>query len=115
MQAGESRFRRLTCGPRARFHAFAIQEKTMKLMLKAICQPNGDLVLCGDAKALLFRALEDARSHLAQASAGDAAQLQRTLAALQDVLGRFDGALPSAVELLGDPAAEQVRRNLLKG
>ena len=87
----------------------------MKLMLKAICQPNGDLVLCGDAKALLFRAFEDARSHLSGNSSGDAAQLLRTFAALQDVLGRFDGELPSAVELLGDPTAELVRRNLLKG
>jgi hypothetical protein len=87
----------------------------MKLMLKAICQPGGDLVICGDAKALLFRAVQDARTHLSGQGQADAAQLQRTLAALQDVLGRFDGELPSARELLGDPAAEQVRRNLLKG
>ena len=85
----------------------------MKLMLKAICQPGGDLVICGDAKALLFRAVEDARAHLGRGD--DAAQLRRTLDALQDVLGRYDGTLPSAQELLGDPAAERVRRNLLKG
>jgi hypothetical protein len=30
------------------------------------------------------------------------------------VLGRYDGTLPSANELLGDPAAERVGRNLLK-
>ena len=38
----------------------------------------------------------------------------RTLQALQDVLGQFDGQLPSAVDLLGDPRKEQVARNLLK-
>ena len=85
----------------------------MKLMLKAICQPSGDLVICGDAKALLFRAVEDARNHAS--GKGDAVQLLRTLEALQEVLGRFDGELPSAKELLGDPVAEQTRRNLLKG
>jgi len=85
----------------------------MKLMLKAICHPNGDLVICGDAKALLFRAVQDAREHLGRG--GDPDALRRTLEALQAVLGRYDGALPSAQELLGDPAQERVRRNLLKG
>lgn len=84
----------------------------MKLMLKAICHPNGDLVICGDAKALLFRAVEDAREQLGRG--GDAASLRRTLDALQEVLGHYEGPLPSATELLGDPAVEQVRRNLLK-
>jgi hypothetical protein len=84
----------------------------MKLMLKAICHPNGDLVICGDAKALLFRAVEDAREQLGRGE--DGAPLRRTLDALQQVLGRYDGTLPTAKELLGDPAAEQVRRNLLK-
>ena len=87
----------------------------MKLMLKAICQPDGDIVICGDAKALLFRAVQDARSHAAGQGEADPAQLLRTLDALQDVLGRFDGELPSVNELLGDPVAEQVSRNLLKG
>ena len=84
----------------------------MKLMLKAICHPNGDLVICGDAKALLFRAVEDAREQLGNGEQADS--LRRTLDALQQVLGRYDGTLPSANELLGDPAAERVRRNLLK-
>ncbi len=84
----------------------------MKLMLKAIAHPNGDLVLCGEAKALLFRALTDVR-----ANAGVAADpsLMRTLDALQGVLGEPDGPLPSATELLGDPDRERVARNLLKG
>jgi hypothetical protein len=86
----------------------------MKLMLKAISQPNGDLVICGDAKALLFRAVEDARLAAAEAASPDAPELQRTLDALRDVLGTFDGPLPSARELLGDPAVEQLSRNLLK-
>ena len=85
----------------------------MKLMLKAICQPSGDLVICGDAKALLFRAVQDARSHVS--GQAEAAQLLRTLDALQEVLGGFDGELPSARDLLGDPVAEQISRNLLKG
>jgi len=39
----------------------------------------------------------------------------RTLQALKDVLGAYDGKLPSATELLGDPLRERVSRNLLKG
>lgn len=84
----------------------------MKYMHKAIWQADGNLVIRGNTRALLFRALEDARSHHGQ----DAdQQLQRTLQALQDVLGRFEGKLPSAIELLGDPQREQLSRNLLKG
>ena len=84
----------------------------MKYMHKAIWQADGNLVIRGNTRALLFRALDDARSQL-----GDGAdqQLVRTLQALQDVLGRYDGHLPSAVELLGDPQREQLSRNLLKG
>jgi hypothetical protein len=84
----------------------------MKYMHKAIWQADGNLVIRGNTRALLFRALEDARSQLGQ---GGDAQLARTLQALQDVLGRYDGHLPSAVDLLGDPQREQVSRNLLKG
>lgn len=83
----------------------------MKLMLKAIAHPNGDLVLCGDAKALLFRALHDVRAHTA---VREDAALSRTLDALQAVLGEPEGPLPSAQELLGDPERERVARNLLK-
>ncbi|HET8748110.1 MAG TPA: hypothetical protein VFM98_21110, partial [Ramlibacter sp.] len=68
----------------------------------------------GNTRALLFRALEDVRADLAQRGEA-AAQLQRTLQALQDVLGAYDGKLPSANELLGDPVKERVSRNLLKG
>jgi len=82
----------------------------MKYMHKAIWQADGNLVIRGNTRALLFRALEDARSQ-----AGADPQLARTLQALQDVLGRYDGHLPSAVDLLGDPQREQVSRNLLKG
>lgn len=87
----------------------------MKYMHKAIWQADGNLVIRGNTRALLFRALEDVRADLRQR--GDAAdgQLARTLQALQDVLGGFDGKLPSAVELLGDPVRERVSRNLLKG
>jgi len=86
----------------------------MKLMLKAISQPNGDLVICGDAKALLFRALCDVRAHLDESGPEADAGLLRTLNALQDVLGPYDAPLPSAKELLGDPERERIARNLLK-
>jgi hypothetical protein len=85
----------------------------MKYMHKAIWQSDGNLVIRGNTRALLFRAIEDVKADLA--SREDAEQLKRTLAALQDVLGAFDGKLPSAVELLGDPDKERVSRNLLKG
>jgi hypothetical protein len=85
----------------------------MKYMHKAIWQSDGNLVIRGNTRALLFRALEDARADLA-ARGEDADQLKRTLAALQDVLGEYDGKLPSAMDLLGDPAKERVSRNLLK-
>ena len=81
-------------------------------MHKAIWQSDGNLVIRGNTRALLFRALEDVGADLDQR--GDADQLKRTLAALKDVLGAYDGKLPSANELLGDPVKEQVSRNLLK-
>ena len=84
----------------------------MKYMHKAIWQADGNLVIRGNTRALLFRALEDARSQLGQ---GADEQLSRTLKALQDVLGRYDGHLPTAIDLLGDPQREQTSRNLLKG
>jgi hypothetical protein len=84
----------------------------MKYMHKAIWQSDGNLVIRGNTRALLFRALEDARAELAQRE--DDCHLKRTLQALQDVLGSYDGKLPSATDLLGDPAKERVSRNLLK-
>jgi hypothetical protein len=87
----------------------------MKYMHKAIWQADGNLVIRGNTRALLFRALEDARSQLGKQETGDQQHLARTLQALQDVLGRYDGNLPSAIELLGDPQREQLSRNLLKG
>ena len=86
----------------------------MKYMHKAIWQSDGNLVIRGNTRALLFRALEDAKAELVQRPEADQ-QLARTLAALQDVLGGFDGKLPSATELLGDPVKERVSRNLLVG
>jgi hypothetical protein len=86
----------------------------MKYMHKAIWQSDGNLVIRGNTRALLFRALEDVRSDLA-GRGEEAAELQRTLKALHDVLGAYDGRLPSATELLGDPVQERVSRNLLKG
>lgn len=86
----------------------------MKYMHKAIWQSDGNLVIRGNTRALLFRALEDVRADLAQRGE-EADQLKRTLQALQDVLGAYDGTLPSANDLLGDPAKERVSRNLLKG
>lgn len=85
----------------------------MKYMHKAIWQSDGNLVIRGNTRALLFRALEDVRADLEQR--GDTEQLKRTLAALHDVLGAYDGKLPSATELLGDPVKERVSRNLMKG
>lgn len=85
----------------------------MKYMHKAIWQSDGNLVIRGNSRALLFRALEDFRAELAGREDGD--DLKRTLAALRDVLGAYDGHLPSATELLGDPVRERVSRNLLKG
>ena len=86
----------------------------MKYMHKAIWQSDGNLVIRGNSRALLFRALEDLRCDLA-GRGDDADQLKRTLAALQDVLGAYDGRLPSATELLGDPLKQRVAQNLLKG
>ena len=86
----------------------------MKYMHKAIWQSDGNLVIRGNTRALLFRALDDVRADLAQR--GEAADaLQRTLEALRGVLGEYEGRLPSATELLGDPTRERVARNLLKG
>ncbi len=86
----------------------------MKYMHKAIWQSDGNLVVRGNTRALLFRALADVGADLARREDGDD-QLKRTLAALQEVLGAYDGRLPSATELLGDPVKERVSRNLLKG
>ena len=86
----------------------------MKYMHKAIWQSDGNLVIRGNTRALLFRALEDVRADLAQRGE-EADELKRTLQALQEVLGRYDGKLPTATELLGDPVRERVSRNLLKG
>lgn len=85
----------------------------MKYLHKAIWQSDGNLVIRGNTRALLFRALEDVRADLDRR--GNADELQRTVAALQEVLGAYDGKLPSAVELLGDPERERISRNLLKG
>lgn len=87
----------------------------MKYMHKAIWQADGNLVIRGNTRALLFRALEDARAELGEHEQVIDPRLLRTLQALRDMLGAFDGPLPSAVELLGDPAKERVSRNLLKG
>jgi hypothetical protein len=86
----------------------------MKYMHKALWQSDGNLVIRGNTRALLFRALEDVRADLDQREEGSK-QLKRTLAALQEVLGAYDGRLPTADELLGDPVRERVSRNLLKG
>lgn len=85
----------------------------MKYMHKAIWQSDGNLVIRGNSRALLFRALQDLGADLDQRE--DAGELKRTLAALQEVLGAYDGKLPSSTELLGDPVKERVSRNLLKG
>ncbi|HZN48962.1 MAG TPA: hypothetical protein VFB71_15165 [Ramlibacter sp.] len=86
----------------------------MKYMHKAIWQSDGNLVIRGNTRALLFRTLDDLRADLAQRGE-NADSLKRTLAALQEVLGQYDGPLPSATELLGDPVKQRVSRNLLKG
>lgn len=86
----------------------------MKYMHKAIWQSDGNLVIRGNSRALLFRALEDLRADLV-GRGDDSEPLQRTLAALQEVLGAYDGRLPSATELLGDPVKQRVAQNLLKG
>jgi len=86
----------------------------MKYMHKAIWQSDGNLVIRGNTRALLFRALEDVHADLASRGE-DADQLKRTLQALKEVLGAYDGNLPSATDLLGDPLKERVSRNLLKG
>ena len=86
----------------------------MKYLHKAIWQSDGNLVIRGNTRALLFRALEDVKADLAQRPDADQ-QLARTLAALHEVLGAFDGKLPSSTELLGDPVKERVSRNLLIG
>ncbi|MBE7366999.1 hypothetical protein [Ramlibacter pallidus] len=86
----------------------------MKYMHKAIWQSDGNLVIRGNSRALLFRALEDLRADLV-GRGDDAEPLQRTLAALQEVLGAYDGRLPSATELLGDPVKQRVAQNLLRG
>lgn len=86
----------------------------MKYMHKAIWQSDGNLVIRGNTRALLFRALEDVRADLARRGE-EADELRRTLQALRDVLGAYDGKLPSAKELIGDPVKERVSRNLLKG
>jgi hypothetical protein len=84
----------------------------MKYMHKAIWQSDGNLVIRGNTRALLFRALEDLRADLARRDDGD--ELKRTLQALQEVLGAYDGKLPSSTDLLGDPVKERVSRNLLR-
>ncbi|HEX7889345.1 MAG TPA: hypothetical protein VF522_08310 [Ramlibacter sp.] len=84
----------------------------MKYMHKAIWQSDGNLVIRGNTRALLFRALEDLRADLARREDGD--ELKRTLQALHDVLGAYDGKLPSSTDLLGDPVKERVSRNLLR-
>lgn len=86
----------------------------MKYMHKAIWQSDGNLVIRGNTRALLFRALEDARADVERR--GDAGgELMRTLQALRDALGAYDGRLPGVTELLGDPVRERISRNLLKG
>jgi hypothetical protein len=86
----------------------------MKYLHKAIWQSDGNLVIRGNTRALLFRALEDVRADLTRRGE-EADQLKRTLQALQDVLGCYDGKLPTATELLGDPVRDRISRNLLKG
>jgi hypothetical protein len=85
----------------------------MKYMHKALWQPDGNLVIRGNSRALLYRALEDVRAEAMRHETD--AQVLRTLQALQDMLGTYDAPLPTAHELLGDPAKQLVARNLLKG
>ena len=86
----------------------------MKYMHKAIWQSDGNLVIRGNTRALLFRALEDVGADLA-GRGEEADELKRTLKALREVLGAYDGKLPSATDLLGEPVKERVSRNLMKG
>ncbi|MDB5753208.1 MAG: hypothetical protein JWP65_3629 [Ramlibacter sp.] len=86
----------------------------MKYMHKAVWQADGNLVIRGNTRALLFRALDDARHELRRHGESADPQVARTLQALTEVLGGYDGQLPSAVELLGDPDRECLARNLLK-
>jgi hypothetical protein len=86
----------------------------MKYMHKAIWQADGNLVIRGNSRALLFRAIEDVRGELGKCQDRADPQVARTLQALQDMLGAYDGPLPQAVELLGDPDRERIARNLLK-
>ena len=86
----------------------------MKYLHKALWLDDGNLVIRGNTRALLFRALEDLRADLDRREEGSD-ELKRTLAALQRVLGSYEGRLPTAQELLGDPVRERVSRNLLKG
>lgn len=86
----------------------------MKYMHKALWQPDGHLVIRGNSRALLYRAVADLGDELARRD-DTTAELKRTLQALQDMLGAYDAPLPSAKELLGDPTQQMVARNLLKG
>jgi hypothetical protein len=85
----------------------------MKYMHKAMWQPDGNLVIRGNSRALLYRAIEDLQAQVQRHGVSDP-QLGRTLQALQDMLGKYDGPLPSARDLLGDPVREQLSKNLLK-
>jgi hypothetical protein len=84
----------------------------MTYISKAQRQLDGDLLLRTDTQALLYRTLHEVRLRL---SAEQDADCLRALAALQDKLGVFHGALPTVSELLGDPRQERLARNLLKG
>ena len=91
----------------------------MKYISKAQRQLDGDLLLKADSQALLYRAVHDVLRRLSAEQAGRAAtdpsETLRALTALQDVLGTWQGDLPTVNELLGDPAREALARNLLKG
>ena len=87
---------------------------SMKYMHKAIWQSDGNLVIRGNTRALLFRALEDVRAELAKRGE----ERRRSWRARCGPAGRagvYDGRLPSATELLGDPRQGALSRNLLKG
>jgi hypothetical protein len=85
----------------------------MKYMHKALWQPDGHLVIRGNSRALLYRAVADLGEEIARREPNP--DLQRTLKALQDMLGAYDAPLPTANELLGDAQQQLVARNLLKG
>jgi hypothetical protein len=91
----------------------------MKCISKAQRQFDGTLLLRRDTQALLYRAVQDLYMRLSAEQAGlsvpDATDNLRTVTALQEALGCFDGDLPSVTQLLGDPVRERVARNLLKG